>query len=228
MIFLYNMTESNTFWLSNSANIVRFLHHSFTSWKHVMMADINLLNGDIRVFHEESDEDKAIIAAFSVDAGTDVSKGFRRLQLSGNDGAIVKKASDIVMVNGDVKLNVLKVHIHAALACDYSYNDATKYNPTEIKELMDCCFEMYFSNGAKNSCYCGITNDLDIRMQQHREEDFEIEGNRVFAWVCATCAVAKEVEKLAENDYDIGKKSGTGGKNDSIIVYLLKKGKITL
>ena len=209
MIFLYNMTESNTFWLSNSANIVRFLHHSFTSWKHVMMADINLLNGDIRVFHEESDEDKAIIAAFSVEA-------------------IVKKASDIVMVNGDVKLNVLKVHIHAALACDYSYNDATKYNPAEIKELMDCCFEMYFSNGAKNSCYCGITNDLDIRMQQHREEDFEIEGNRVLAWVCATCAVAKEVEKLAENDYDIGKKSGTGGKNDSTIVYLLKKGKITL
>ena len=87
---------------------------------------------------------------------------------------------------------------------------------------------MYFSNGAKNSCYCGITNDLDIRMQQHREEDFEIEGNRVLAWVCATCAVAKEVEKLAENDYDIGKKSGTGGKNDSTIVYLLKKGKITL
>ena len=55
------MTESNTFWLSNCANIVRFLHHSFTSWKHVMMADINLLDGDIRVFHGERDEDKAII-----------------------------------------------------------------------------------------------------------------------------------------------------------------------
>ena len=216
------MTESNTFWLSNRTDIVRFLHHSFTSWKHVMMADINLQNGDIRMFSDEND--KAIMAAFSVDAEADTSKKFRRLQLQGNDMDIVKKASDVVMVNGN--LNVLKIHIHAALACDYCYNDATKYNSATIKELMDCCFEMYFSNGAKNSCYCGITNDLDIRMQQHREEDFEIEENKVFAWVCATCAVAKEVEKLAENEYDIGERSGVGGKSDSVIVYLLKKGKI--
>ena len=125
--------------------------------------------------------------------------------------------------------SVLKNHIISELCYDYSYIDATKYSVNMIKEGIDFIFESCYDPGElKNSFYCGITNDLDIRMQQHRERDFEIVDDKVYAWVCAIAPVAAEVENLAGNaGYDIGETNniGNGGEEDSIIVYLLKKGK---
>ena len=73
--------------------------------------------------------------------------------------------------------------------------------------------------------YCGITNDIDIRMQQHRDNDFNIVGNQVGAWLCCDVECATEVERLmGEFGYDIGKegKAGNGANDDSCYVYILE------
>ena len=69
-------------------------------------------------------------------------------------------------------------------------------------------------------------NDIDIRMQQHRDNDFNIVRNQVGAWLCPNVECATEVEKrMGEFGYDIGRgnKAGNGANDDSRYVYILKK-----
>ena len=63
-------------------------------------------------------------------------------------------------------------------------------------------------------------------MQQHRDNDFNIVGNQVGAWLCCDVECATEVERrMGEFGYDIGKggKAGNGANDDSRYVYILKK-----
>lgn len=89
---------------------------------------------------------------------------------------------------------------------------------------------MDFKSGdLKKSFYCGITNDVDVRMEQHRTSDFSIAEEHVCAYVCANVGVAKQVEGLlGEAGYDIGGQNaaGNGAAETSCIVYFLKKGKL--
>ena len=67
----------------------------------------------------------------------------------------------------------------------------------EIAKLMEQHRYMYFkSENLKKSFYCGITNDVVIRMDQHRRDDFPIEDDHVRAYVCANVEVAKQGEGL--------------------------------
>ena len=114
---------------------------------------------------------------------------------------------------------------------NYKVKDATSYSIDLIVELVNNQYLSYFNFNeykTKNDYYCGITNNLDKRMDEHRRNDFEIVEDRVFAWNCENADVAAEVEKrLGELGFDIGdtKTLGNGGVENSTIVYLLEKGK---
>lgn len=112
----------------------------------------------------------------------------------------------------------------------YTYTDVNLLSKNEIVELIEQNMLIDFKSGdLKKSFYCGITNDVDIRMEQHRTNDFSIADERVCAYVCANVEVAKQVERLlGEAGYDIGGQNaaGNGAAETSCIVYFLKKGKL--
>ena len=110
--------------------------------------------------------------------------------------------------------------------------DATSYSIDLIVELVINKYLSYFNfneDKTKDDYYCGITNNLDKRMDEHRRNDFEIDEDKVFAWNCKNVDVAAEVEKrLGDLGFDIGdtKTLGNGCVENSTIVYLLEKGKV--
>lgn len=112
---------------------------------------------------------------------------------------------------------------------NYKVIDATSFSIAQIVKLVNEQYLSCFNKGeTKHDYYCGITNNLDKRMEEHRCEDFEIVEDRVFAWNCENVDVAAEVEKrLGKLGFDIGdtKTLGNGGVENSTIVYLLEKGK---
>ena len=114
---------------------------------------------------------------------------------------------------------------------NYKVKDATSFSIDQIVGFVNnqylSCFNIN-KDKTKDDYYCGITNNLDKRMEEHRCEDFEIVEDRVFAWNCENVDVAAKVEKrLGELGFDIGdtKTLGNGGVENSTIVYLLEKGK---
>lgn len=114
---------------------------------------------------------------------------------------------------------------------NYTVRDATSLSIDQIVDLINNQYLSYFNfneDKTKDDYYCGITNNLDKRMDEHRRNDFEIVEDKVFAWNCKNVDVAAEVEKrLGELGFDIGdtKTLGNGCVESSTIVYLLEKGK---
>ena len=91
---------------------------------------------------------------------------------------------------------------------NYKVKDATSFSIDLIVELVNNQYLSYFNinkDKTKDDYYCGITNNLDKRMEEHRCEDFEIVEDRVFAWNCENVDVAAKVEKrLGKLGFDIG------------------------
>lgn len=115
-----------------------------------------------------------------------------------------------------------------SLKYDYTMVDATNILADDVVKLIVVSYEMNFKYGdTKYDYYCGITNNLDGRMDDHCRDDFSIVDNKVFAWNCQSAEIAAEVEKrLGIIGFDIGKTEtfGNGGVETSTKVYMLKKG----
>lgn len=115
---------------------------------------------------------------------------------------------------------------------NYNVKDATSYSIDLIVKLVNNQYLSYFNfneDKTKDDYYCGITNNLDKRMDEHRRNDFEIVEDKVFAWNCKNVEVAAEVEKrLGKLGFDIGDTNthGNGCAENSTLVYLLEKGKV--
>lgn len=226
------MEKCTTFWQSKTnSNLIRVLYVSPTSWSKTMMADIDIEKQRIDIYQGNSKSDKKIIDKFEMEDKLD-SKSWKGLQEE-NDSSILEEVVKIINANNDCNndnyefLN-LKIHVESALNYNYIYTDVRDgFQAPAIMDLLKQSFLRDKTNVGTKSYYCGITNDLDIRMQQHREDDFEIVNDKVYAWICATVQIAIAVEELAKEKYDIGEKDhgGSGAKEDSVIVYLLKKGK---
>lgn len=219
---IITMNIGTTFWM-DSDNIIRILYISPTCWKKTLMADVNLKSEKITLHKGEQVDERHLISSFNLDPN-----GFRLMQTTGNDRMLIDEVENILNKQDNPYIHTLMLHIEAALNYDYNYTNVESLSPGAIKDLLDNCFLNYFHGVSKRALYCGITNDLDIRMQQHRMNDFVIEGNKVFAFICSTALVAAEVEQLAKDDYDIGNNEnfGNGGEQNSTIVYLCKKGRI--
>lgn len=225
--------ETTTLWLDTpNANIVRVLYISNTGWDKTMMADIDLRNEKVNLIMGKDIESRKPISLFQTTMY--VQTGFRRLSLTGCDLSIINHAEEVIrsvieenQENAYEFIN-LKYHVEA-VHYNYYYTDAKHCLAKDIRDSIRNYVNtvLYDIGDNKNAFYCGITNDIDIRMQQHRDNDFNIVGNQVGAWLCRNAECATEVEKLmGEFGYDIGKgeKAGNGANDDSRYVYILKKG----
>lgn len=221
-------TNLISFWQSRiDTDVIRILYQSVASWELTMMADVNLKTEAVEFYNGKSQ--RSIISEFEIST-IDSKCNYRKMNTNGNDLTLINNAKGIIdrLPNSSwgYKAKDLKTHIDSFCSnYNYTYTDVTMLSPTAIMDLINNEYITNWKSGeTKSQYYCGITNDIDIRMQQHREEDFKIENNSVHAWICASKEVATEVEELADKeDYDVGKKSGTGGVDSSILVYFLKK-----
>lgn len=225
--------ETTTLWLDTpKANIVRVLYISYTGWEKTMMADIDLLNEKVNLIMGKDIESREPISQFQTTMYFQTS--FRRLSLTGCDLSIINHAEEVIrkVINENKEkayeyINLL-YHVEA-VHYNYTYIDAEHITVDEIFDSIRNYVNtvLYKIGDYNDSFYCGITNDIDIRMQQHRDNDFNIVRNQVGAWLCPNVECATEVEKrMGEFGYDIGRgnKAGNGANDDSCYVYILKKG----
>ena len=220
--------ETTTLWLDTpNASIVRVLYISNTGWDRTMMADIDLHNEKVKLIMAK--ESNSQISEFMYS-----QTGFRRLSLTGCDLSIINHAEGVIRKviyeNKEKAYGYINLLYHVeAVHYNYSYKNAKYMLVDDICESIRHYVNtvLYKIGDYKDSFYCGITNDIDIRMQQHRDNDFNIVGNQVGAWLCCDVESATEVERLmGEFGYDIGRgnKAGNGANDDSCYVYILKKG----
>lgn len=220
--------ETTTLWVDTTkGNIVRVLYISNTGWEKTMMADVDLQNEKVNLIMAK--ESNSQISEFMYS-----QTGFRRLSLTGCDLSIIKHAEEVIRKvieenqEDAYEFINLKYHVEAA-HYNYTYTDAEDWPADKIRDSIRNYVNtvLYDIGDNKNAFYCGITNDIDIRMQQHRDNDFNIVGNKVGAWLCRNAECATKVERLmGEFGYDIGRgnKAGNGANDDSCYVYILKKG----
>lgn len=212
-----NLACPTTFWMSSDSNILRIVYLSYTSKDLSMVADINLRDKCYIIYDKK--DSNSIICRF-VGSGCSF-KDFRKMNTTGCDLSIINNAREIISDDN------LKIHVESALFYHFSYIDVSLLSAEEVANYMNSIglaevIEQPYPD--RNNLYCGITNDLDRRMEEHRNNDFEIAKEKVLACVCRNADVAKEVESLMrDNNYDIGGNPGAGGGDDSSIVYLLKK-----
>lgn len=214
---------TSSFWQHANGRTVRMCYLSPVSWEHTMMADIDLHSGDIKEIFSRDENNRLLIAKFNLDVLSGDST-FRRLSLTGNDLSNICEARNIIEKHGN-QYAKLQAHVTAILDYDYRYRDASYLLKGEIKKEILATFEAEVNHDAKQAFYCGTTSDLDLKMEYHRQNDFDIAGNRVYAWICASVPTADNIRKWAsEEGFDTRcNKMYYLDNRNTTIVYLLKK-----
>ena len=231
---LKRLDKPISYWYDKKdCNIVYVLYQSFSDWDKVLLAKIQLQKETL-VIYCDTKEDESFISSFMTDAYSPKTVSYLQMGNGWNDNQIKKHIHNIIDNVSKVKpqdyyVKQLLLHIESD-KYQYTYTDVKLLSKNEIVELIEQNMLIDFKSGdLKKSFYCGITNDVDIRMEQHRTSDFSIADERVCAYVCANVEVAKQVERLlGEAGYDIGGQNaaGNGAAETSCIVYFLKKGKL--
>lgn len=215
-------------------NIVYVLYQSFTTLDKTLLGKIRLYEESLTVFGGSNEEGRSFISSFMNDVYSHKTVSCLQMGNGGNDNQIKKHIHNIIdnVSNDepqDYDVKQLLLHIESD-KYQYTYTDVKLLSKNKIVELIEQNMLIDFKSGdLKKSFYCGITNDVDIRMEQHRTSNFSIVDERVCAYVCANVEVAKQVERLlGEAGYDIGGQNaaGNGAAESSCIVYFLKKGKL--
>lgn len=222
-----------SYWLDNQNNNIAYvLYKSFTTWDKTLLAKIQLREEALDVYCGDSEENRKRISSFQTEAFS--PKPIRYLHIGNNGNQIKKHVYEIVANignNNPQEFNVKQLFLHIVSDnYQYSYTNVEALKTEEIETLIEQHTLIDFKSGdLKKSFYCGITNDVDIRMEQHRTSDFSIVDERVGAYVCANVEVAKQVEGLlGDAGYDIGgpNAAGNGAAETSRVVYFLKKGSL--
>lgn len=231
---LKRLDKPISYWYDKKdCNIVYVLYQSFSDWDKVLLAKIQLQKETL-VIYCDTKEDESFISSFMTDAYSPKTVSYLQMGNGGNDNQIKQHIHNIIDNVSKVKpqdydVKQLLLHIESDNN-QYTYSDVNLLSKNEIVELIEQNMLIDFKSGdLKKSFYCGITNDVDIRMEQHRTSDFSIADERVCAYVCANVEVAKQVERLlGEAGYDIGGQNaaGNGAAETSCIVYFLNKGKL--
>lgn len=221
------MKEVLSFWLAPDGDTVRVLYHSPASWEKTLMADIDLKEENVRQVSGNG-ENRYLISKFNL-AIEDFHNPYRRLAYAGNDAAVINRARE-VLENGGASCRLLKIHVKAALDYDYVYTDALHKSLDKIREEMNAVYRTESGGeGSEKDFFCGTTDDIDVKMEWHRIHDFDIAGNKVYAWVCAHTSHTERLKQwAAEVGYDItGEAAPAAIENPqkTTVIYLLKKGK---
>lgn len=231
---LKRLDKPISYWYDKKdCNIVYVLYQSFSDWDKVLLAKIQLQKETL-VIYCDTKEDESFISSFMTDAYSPKTVSYLQMGNGWNDNQIKKHIHNIIDNVSKVKpqdydVKQLLLHIESD-KYQYTYTDVKLLSKNEIVVLIEQNKLINFKSGdLKKSFYCGITNDVDIRIEQHRTSNFSIADERVCAYVCANVEVAKQVERLlGEAGYDIGGQNaaGNGATESSCIVYFLKKGKL--
>lgn len=231
---LKRLDKPISYWYDKKdCNIVYVLYQSFSDWDKVLLAKIQLQKETL-VIYCDTKEDESFMSSFMTDAYSPKTVSYLQMGNGWNDNQIKKHIHNIIDNVSKVKpqdydVKQLLLHIESD-KYQYTYTDVKLLSKNEIVVLIEQNKLINFKSGdLKKSFYCGITNDVDIRMEQHRTSNFSIADERVCAYVCANVEVAKQVERLlGEAGYDIGGQNatGNGAAESSCIVYFLKKGKL--
>ena len=165
-----------------------------------MMADIDLHSEKVNLIMSKDFENRGPISQFQNTMYTKTD--YRRLSLTGCDKSIINHAEEVIRKviyeNKEKAYEYINLLYHVEAAhYNYTYIDAEYWSVDKIgNSIHDYVNTVFHKTGDYNdSFYCGITNDIDIRIQQHREKDFNIVGNLVVAWLCCDVECATEVER---------------------------------
>lgn len=90
-----------------------------------------------------------------------------------------------------------------------------------FEETIQWLYEQYEQNRIwyerPSNFYCGITNDLETRTQQHHVDEL------IASVKCSSFDMSRQIEqRLHEAGFDTGKQLGNG-QEDSIYVYMYRK-----
>lgn len=235
-----------SFWQTQQhLNIIRVFYFSYTDRDKTLVADVDR-DKNLGVMYiangENADRNKDILPFIDAVMNKNTMQGYRRLKHTGNDMEIVEQTYDTICQHlsqmDDANENYsgiynLKLHVESFLSYDYTYVDGTTLYGETIRDMLEDYYIVHFAKyGNRKSCYCGITNDIDIRMDQHRQKDFAISYNKVFAVLCVDKADAIRVESMMSNDFSVSSNrdlrneqlAGKGAIENTRYVYLLKKG----
>ena len=203
-----------------------------------MVADIDLAANKVTLF--SPDDARTFISTFIGYNGK--IEGYRELETSGCDLSFNTNCEEVVkdvlkQTHGQENYPLYNLLLHVqSIRYNYEYFHADIIADAQtIVKKIDQLYYVYFatlSGNNRSRCYCGITNNLDRRMQEHRDKDFGIYDNKVFAVVCRNNKIAAEAENLLSANYSISKSStlntgndassaGNGAAQDTCIVYLL-------
>lgn len=231
--------KPTTFLIADSSIIVRIIYISYPSKDKDMVADINLASKSVLIY--DASDTRSIISSF---IGYNCAiPHYRELQTTGCDLEIIHHCEEIVANNlneaGEERkylYNNMLQHIRS-IQYNYVYYDAQHVSDVQIiVNKINQLYLMHFvdlTEKNRQKCYCGITNNLDRRMEEHRNRDFNIYGNEVHAIVCMNSNIAICAERLLSADYSTNKVSvigrndidtssaGNGAEQDTCIVYLL-------
>lgn len=207
---------------------VYVLYASPTSWDKTYLAIINISTRSIEsLLCGSSVSDRSIIAKFT----NNITNAPRQLSFQGGDRTIIDECVEILSkikeTDGDnIDIQNLWTHIQYTLEDKCNITDGTILSIEGIVSLLEQYKKIYFSSSPKSDIYCGITNDLDIRTRDHIRKGEISPDSHVYAINCANNKIASKVElEMSIRDYDIGKTKteGNGAKDNSTIVYIVKK-----
>lgn len=213
-----------TFWSHPDGNTVRVLYISPTSWGNTLLADIDLVSGKVDLALGSHVEYRHKIAKFTIDISNN-GDGYRKLSLVGCDRTLIGEARDILERCGN-EYRLLKIHVKAALDYHYHYIDASYLPLVKVRRQINEVYTAENGGQPEGAFHCGVTDDLDIRMERHRTHDCGIVGNKAYAWVCPTVQYAETVRQWAEQNgfrTDNDKAINPEETRNSTIVYLFKR-----
>ena len=228
-----------TFLASNADGCVRVIHISYTSKDLSMVADIDLATN--KVARLPQDDARTFISVF-IGHNCKID-GYRELETSGCDLSFIVHCEEIVkgaleQTKGPESYPLYNLLLHIqSIRYNYEYFHADIIADAQtIVKKIDQLYYVHFaalSGNNRSRCYCGITNNLDRRMQEHRDKNFGIYDDKVFAIVCRNHKIAAQAEFLLSANYSISKSSilsndnndassaGNGVEQDTCIIYLL-------
>ncbi|WP_295423537.1 hypothetical protein [uncultured Prevotella sp.] len=223
-----------SYWLDQNDNNVYYVlyNSSYVLWDNVLLGKINTSEGNIPVvYNYENTNGKSIIHSFITDTLSQNPVKYKQLDDSLKNNKQIKEHINAIISNenknspNNLEIKQLLLHIKSD-SCSYSYANVEYMSVDEIVSMIKQDIQKQFrSANDLKSLYCGITNDIDLRMEQHRINDFSIVDGQVYAYVCANAIVAKRVlYKLEKNGYNIGEQNAKGNVavQAQFIVYILK------
>lgn len=163
-----------SYWSDNkNENVFYVLYQSFTTWDKTLLGVIKLHEESLDIYNGESKEGREFISSFMTEAYSPISVRYLYVGDSYKNHQIKKHLHDIVtnISNDNSQKNMVKQLLLHMESDDYqyTYTDVKGISAEEIAKLMEQHRYIYFkSENLNKSFYCGITNDVDIRMDQHR------------------------------------------------------------